>query len=120
VPAPLGAEPGRITAGSGSASAISRRIPRLTDTVRMCARLVRGRDTGGNFDLIPPPEAELHPAAPTPRAGSTRAIGDNCAGPIAAHEREFAAQPFDHSSKIRLRRSGKLRKFPYSLTLSAE
>src|SRR5207249_9813024 len=36
---------------------------RLTGTVRMCARLVRGRDSGGNFDLIPPPEGELHPAA---------------------------------------------------------
>ena len=36
---------------------------RLTGTVRMCARLVRGRDTGGNFDLIPAPEGELHPAA---------------------------------------------------------
>ena len=30
---------------------------RLTGTVRMCARLVRGRDTGGNFDPIPPPDA---------------------------------------------------------------
>src|SRR5947207_2314155 len=36
---------------------------RLTGSARMCARLVRGEDKGGHFDLVPPPEGELHPAA---------------------------------------------------------
>jgi non-haem Fe2+, alpha-ketoglutarate-dependent halogenase len=66
---------------------------RLTGTVRMCARLVRGRDTGGNFDLIPPPEAELHPAALDRHELVYARYRDNYAEQIAAHERDFAAQP---------------------------
>lgn len=66
---------------------------RLTGTVRMCARLVRGRDTGGNFDLIPPPEAELHPAALERHELVYARYRDNYAEQIAAHERDFAAQP---------------------------
>jgi hypothetical protein len=66
---------------------------RLTGTVRMCARLVRGRDTGGNFDLIPAPEGELHPAALARHELVYARYRDNYAEQIAAHEREFAAQP---------------------------
>jgi hypothetical protein len=66
---------------------------RLTGTVRMCARLVRGRDTGGNFDLIPPPEAELHPAALERHELVYARYRDNYAEQIAAHERDFAAEP---------------------------
>ena len=66
---------------------------RLTGTVRMCARLVRGRGTGGNFDPIPAPEAELHPAALERHAFVYARYRDNYAEQIAAHEREFAAQP---------------------------
>ena len=66
---------------------------RLTGTVRMCARLVRGRDTGGNFDLIPGPEGELHPAALERHELVYARYRDNYAEQIAAHEREFAGQP---------------------------
>jgi non-haem Fe2+, alpha-ketoglutarate-dependent halogenase len=65
---------------------------RLTGTVRMCARLVRGHDTGGNFDLIPPPEGELHPTALERHERVYARYRDNYAEQIAAHEREFAAQ----------------------------
>jgi len=65
---------------------------RLTGTVRMCARLVRGRDTGGNFELIGPPEAELHPAAIERHERVYARYRDNYAEQIAAHEREFAVQ----------------------------
>lgn len=66
---------------------------RLTGSVRMCASLVRGRDTGGNFDLIPPPEGELHPAAIARHELVYRRYRDNYAEQIAAHERDYAAQP---------------------------
>jgi non-heme Fe2+,alpha-ketoglutarate-dependent halogenase len=66
---------------------------RLTGTVRMYASLVRGRDTGGNFDLIPPPEGELHPAALARHEQVYARYRDNYAEQIAAHERAFAAQP---------------------------
>ncbi len=66
---------------------------RLTGSVRMCARLVRGRDTGGNFDPIPAPEGELHPAALERHERVYGRYRDNYAEQIAAHEREFAAQP---------------------------
>jgi non-heme Fe2+,alpha-ketoglutarate-dependent halogenase len=66
---------------------------RLTGPVRMCARLVRGKDTGRHFDLIPPPEGELHPAALGRHEQVYARYRDNYAEQIAAHEREFAAQP---------------------------
>jgi hypothetical protein len=66
---------------------------RLTGTVRMYARLVRGRDTGGNFDLIPPPEGELHPAALARHELVYQRYRDNYYEQIAAHERAFAVQP---------------------------
>jgi hypothetical protein len=66
---------------------------RLTGSVRMCARLVRGRDTGGHFDLIPPPEGEFHPAALARHEEVYRRYRDNYGEQIAAHERAFAAAP---------------------------
>jgi non-haem Fe2+, alpha-ketoglutarate-dependent halogenase len=66
---------------------------RLTGTVRMCARLVRGHDSGGNFDLIPAPEDELHPAALERHERVYARYRDNYAEQIAAHERQFAPQP---------------------------
>jgi phytanoyl-CoA dioxygenase PhyH len=65
----------------------------LTGTVRMSARLVRGHDAGGNFDLIPPPEGELHPAAVARHELVYARYRDNYAEQITAHERAFAAQP---------------------------
>jgi hypothetical protein len=59
----------------------------------MCARLVRGRDSFGHFDLIPAPEGELHPAALERHERVYRAYRDNYAEQIATHEREFATQP---------------------------
>jgi len=66
---------------------------RLTGTVRMCARLVRGHDSFGHFDLIAPPEGELHPAALERHERVYRAYRENYAEQIAAHERAFAVQP---------------------------
>ena len=66
---------------------------RLTGTVRMYGRLVRGRDTGGNFDPIPPPEGELHPAALARHEQVYQRYRDNYYEQIAAHDRQFAAQP---------------------------
>jgi len=64
---------------------------RLTGSVRMCARLMRGRDTGGNFDLLPPPEDEFDPAALERHERAYQLYRDNYAEQIAAHERQFAA-----------------------------
>jgi hypothetical protein len=66
---------------------------RLTGSVRMCARLVRGRDTGGHFELLPPPEGEFHPAALDRHERAYRLYRENYAEQIVAHERDFAAQP---------------------------
>ena len=63
---------------------------RLTGSVRMCARLVRGRDTGGNFELIPPPEDELHPAALARHERVYRLYRENYDEQMTAHERLFA------------------------------
>ena len=63
---------------------------RLTGTVRMGALLVRGRDTGGHFELIPPPEGEFHPAAVARHEHVYQRYRDNYAEQIAAHERGFA------------------------------
>ena len=64
---------------------------RLTGTVRMCTPLVRGRDTGGHFDILPPPEGEFHPAALARHEDAYRRYRDNYAEQIDAHDREFAA-----------------------------
>jgi non-heme Fe2+,alpha-ketoglutarate-dependent halogenase len=66
---------------------------RLVGSVRMCARLVRGRDTGGNFDLLPSPEGEFRPAALERHERAYGLYRDNYAEQIPAHEREFAPQP---------------------------
>jgi hypothetical protein len=66
---------------------------RLTGTVRMCARLVRGRDASGNFEPIPAPEGELHPRAIERHERVYGRYRDNYAEQIAAHERAFVAQP---------------------------
>ena len=36
---------------------------RTLSSVRMCLPLVRGKNTHGHFDILPPPEGEFHPAA---------------------------------------------------------
>lgn len=63
---------------------------RLTGSVRMCARLVRGRDTGGNFDLIPPPEGELDQAALARHAEVYKRYRDNYYEQIEVHDSGFA------------------------------
>jgi ectoine hydroxylase-related dioxygenase (phytanoyl-CoA dioxygenase family) len=63
---------------------------RLNGTARMCARLARGRDTGGHFDLIPAPEGELNPAALQRHELAYRRYRDNYTEQIVAHERQFA------------------------------
>jgi non-heme Fe2+,alpha-ketoglutarate-dependent halogenase len=66
---------------------------RLSGSVRMCAPLVRGRDTGGHFDLLPPPEGEFHPAALARHEDAYRRYRANYAEQIEAHDREFAQAP---------------------------
>jgi hypothetical protein len=66
---------------------------RLTGSVRMFARLARGRDSAGNFAAIPAPEGEFHPAALDRHEQVYRAYRDNYAEQIIAHDREFAPQP---------------------------
>ena len=64
---------------------------RLTSSVRMCAPLVRAHNTGGHFDLLPPPEAEFHPAALARHENAYRRYRDNYAEMIEIHDREFGA-----------------------------
>jgi non-heme Fe2+,alpha-ketoglutarate-dependent halogenase len=63
----------------------------LSGSVRMCARLVRGEDAGGHFDLIPAPEGELYPAALERHELVYARYRDNYAEQVAEHERQFAA-----------------------------
>jgi non-heme Fe2+,alpha-ketoglutarate-dependent halogenase len=68
-------------------------IPARVRTVgshRLCARLVRGRDSFGHFDLLPPPEGEFHPVAVARHEETYRRYRANYAEQIAAHERRFA------------------------------
>lgn len=62
---------------------------RLTGTVRMCARLARGEDRYGNFDLLPAPEGELHPSALARHEEAYRRYRANYAEQIEAHDRAF-------------------------------
>jgi hypothetical protein len=64
---------------------------RLDGRVRMYARLVRGRDPDGHFELIPPPEGELHPAALARHELVYGRYRDNYEEQVMAHERQFAA-----------------------------
>jgi len=63
---------------------------RLTGTVRMCAPLVRGEDAFGNFERLPPPEGEFHPAALARHDRAYRLYRENYAEQIAAHDAAFA------------------------------
>jgi hypothetical protein len=64
---------------------------RLTSSVRMLTPLVRGENTGRNFDILPPPaEGEFHPAALARHEDSYRRYRDNYAAQIDMHDREFA------------------------------
>jgi hypothetical protein len=63
----------------------------LSGPVRMWARLARGRDTGGHFELIPPPEGELHPAALARHEHVYARYRDNYEEQVRAHEQQFAA-----------------------------
>ena len=64
---------------------------RITSDVRMRVPLVRGTNTGGNFDILPPPsEGEFHPAAITRHEDAYRRYRDNYAAQIDAHDRAFA------------------------------
>ena len=58
----------------------------------MLTPLVRGKNTGGNFDILPPPaEGEFHPAPRSPRhEDAYRRYRDNYAFQIDAHDRDFA------------------------------
>jgi hypothetical protein len=64
---------------------------RLMSGLRLCAPLVRGRDTGGQFELLPPPEGEFHPAAVARHEESYRRYRANYAAMIELHDREFGA-----------------------------
>jgi non-haem Fe2+, alpha-ketoglutarate-dependent halogenase len=66
---------------------------RLTSSVRMCAPLVRGRDTGRHFELLPPPEGEFHPAALARHEEAYRRYRANYAEQIEMHDRAFATAP---------------------------
>jgi non-heme Fe2+,alpha-ketoglutarate-dependent halogenase len=64
---------------------------RITSGVRMLTPLVRGENTGGHFDILPPPsEGEFHPAAIARHEDAYRRYRDNYAFQISAHDREFA------------------------------
>jgi non-heme Fe2+,alpha-ketoglutarate-dependent halogenase len=63
---------------------------RITSPVRMLTPLVRGTNTGGNFDVLPPPtEGECHPAALARHEQAYRLYRDNYAYQIDAHDRAF-------------------------------
>jgi hypothetical protein len=57
---------------------------------RLCARLARGRDSFGHFDLLPPPEGEFHPAALSRHEHVYGRYRANYAEQIEAHERLYA------------------------------
>jgi ectoine hydroxylase-related dioxygenase (phytanoyl-CoA dioxygenase family) len=76
---------------------------RLMSGLRMCAPLVRGRDTGGHFDILPPPEGEFHPAALARHEEAYRRYRANYAAMIEAHDREFAAEPSTLAASARQR-----------------
>jgi non-heme Fe2+,alpha-ketoglutarate-dependent halogenase len=62
---------------------------RITSSVRMLTPLVRGRNIGGNFDILPAPEAEFHPAAVARHEDAYRRYRDNYAAQIEMHDRAF-------------------------------
>ena len=67
---------------------------RITSDVRMRVPLVRGGNTGGNFDILPPPsEGEFHPAAIARHEEAYRLYRENYAAQIEMHDREYGAAP---------------------------
>ncbi len=60
----------------------------------MLTPLVRGKNIGGNFDILPPPtEGEFHPAAIARHEDAYRRYRDNYAAQIELHDRAFAQEP---------------------------
>ena len=57
---------------------------------RLCAMLVRGRDTGGNFDLLPSPQREFDPAALERHEHAYHRYRQNYAEQMEWHDRHFA------------------------------
>lgn len=74
---------------------------RLESSVRMCIPLVRGRNTGGHFDVLPRPESEFDPAALARHEDAYRRYRANYAEMIEAHDRAFAAHPATISGNVR-------------------
>ena len=69
-------------------------IPAQVRTIgltRLFAMPVRGRDTGGDFDLWPAPRSEFDPADLERHDQVYQRYRRNYAEPIAAHDRQFAA-----------------------------
>ena len=64
---------------------------RLNGSVRMYARLARGRNTGNHFAPIPPPEGELDAAALKRHEQVYARYRDNYEEQVKAHERQFSA-----------------------------
>ena len=64
---------------------------RTVGSCRLYAMLVRGRDTGGHFDLLPSPEAELDPAALERHEQVYQRYRQNYAEQMERHDRHFAA-----------------------------
>jgi hypothetical protein len=65
---------------------------RITSPVRMLVPLVRGANTGGHFDILPPPEGEFHPAALARHEDAYRRYRDNYAAQIEMHDREYPGE----------------------------
>jgi hypothetical protein len=73
-------------------------IPAHVQTIgsyRLSAALVRGRDTGGYFDLLPPPKGEFGEADLERHERVYRRYRDNYAEQTAWHDRQVAAAPAD-------------------------
>jgi non-haem Fe2+, alpha-ketoglutarate-dependent halogenase len=64
---------------------------RTLGSARLFARLVRGRDSGGHFDLLPAPQTEFEPTALALHAEVYRRYRANYAEQIAIHDQLFAA-----------------------------
>jgi non-haem Fe2+, alpha-ketoglutarate-dependent halogenase len=64
---------------------------RTIGSTRLFARLVRGRDSGGHFDLLPAPQTEFDPAALARHDEVYQRYRASYAEQIAAHDHLFAA-----------------------------
>ncbi len=63
---------------------------RTTGSHRLFAMLVRGRDTGAHFELLPPPESEFDPAGLELHEQVYQRYRQNYAEQIKAHDRLFS------------------------------